>query len=79
MDETLRRRGHSVGGLLNSLVLLGSGTLFTHQHKYLCFFTGNLKGLSVGAAVTFRGVPVGSVAEILIRLPPADGRHTSAP
>ena len=26
MDETLRRRGHSVGGLLNSLVLLGSGT-----------------------------------------------------
>jgi paraquat-inducible protein B len=64
----------SLALIVVAFVILGSGTLFTHQHKYVCFFTGNLKGLNLGAPVTFRGVPVGSVAEILIRLP-ADAGH----
>src|SRR5439155_9984162 len=57
-----------------ALAVLGSGTLFKKSHKFICFFRGSLNGLNVGAPVKVRGVQIGSVAEIRLRLDPSDGR-----
>ena len=65
-----------VGGLaliLVALVVLGSGRLFATHRKFVCFFNGDLNGLKVGSAVKVRGVQIGSVTEILLRLPPDAG------
>ncbi|HKV55398.1 MAG TPA: MlaD family protein [Candidatus Binataceae bacterium] len=67
----------SLALLLAALVVLGSGRLFRPQHLYICFFQGNLNGLKVGAAVKVRGVQIGSVQRILLRLPPEFG-HVKA-
>ena len=37
-----------------AITLLGSGTLFRHQHTYVCYFQSNVNGLHVGAPVKFR-------------------------
>ncbi|SRR5579875_893537 len=58
-----------------ALVVLGSGRLFRRQHKFIAFFSGDLNGLRVGAAVKVRGVQIGSVTQILLRLPPSDGTY----
>lgn len=56
--------------MLVALVLvLGSGKWFAHRERFVCFFTGSLNGLNVGAPVKFRGVKIGSVASILVNLP----------
>lgn len=65
-----------VGGLaliITAMVLLSSGRLFRKEHKFVCFFKGSLNGLKVGAPVKVRGVQIGSVVQILLRLPPSDG------
>jgi paraquat-inducible protein B len=56
-----------LGGLalaVAAVVALGSGRLFTKQHRYILFFPGDVSGLKVGAPVKFRGVPVGTVDAI---------------
>jgi paraquat-inducible protein B len=63
----------SLAPIITALVVLGSGRLFTKQHRFVCFFQGSLNGLKVGAPVKVRGVQVGSVAQILLRLPPSEG------
>src|SRR5437899_5737823 len=63
----------SVALMVTAIVLLGSGRLFRKQHGFICFFKGTLNGLKVGAPVKVRGVEIGSVTEILLRLPPGDG------
>ena len=50
--------------LISAVLLFGSGSLFRHTYKYVLFFDGSLKGLSVGSPVTFRGVKIGSVKKI---------------
>jgi len=65
-----------VGGLaliITSIVLLSSGRMFRQEHKYVCFFSGSLNGLKIGAPVKVRGVEIGSVVQILLRLPPGYG------
>ncbi len=47
-----------------AIVALGSGRLFTKTHRFILFFPGDVSGLKVGAAVKFRGVPVGTVDAI---------------
>jgi len=54
-------------------LVFGSGKLFKRTTKVVCFFTGDLLGLSVGAPVKFKGVDIGSVAEIRIRIPEETG------
>ncbi|HEY6395639.1 MAG TPA: MlaD family protein [Candidatus Binataceae bacterium] len=54
-------------------VILGSGKLFSKQHEFVCFFSGSLNGLNAGAPVKFRGVQVGAVKTILLRIPPSEG------
>jgi paraquat-inducible protein B len=57
-----------------ALAVLGSGSLFRRSHKFICFFSGSLNGLKVGAAVKVRGVEIGSVSEIRLRPTPSEGR-----
>lgn len=52
--------GLAVGGLL----IFGSGRFFEERTKIIMFFEGSVNGLSVGAPLKFKGVPIGEVAEI---------------
>ncbi len=54
-----------------SVVLLGSGRLFTHAPRYVLYFKGSVNGLRVGAQVKVRGVPIGSVTQIRLSFDPA--------
>jgi paraquat-inducible protein B len=50
--------------LILSLIIFGSGKLFRRTNKYVLFFEGSVKGLAVGAPVTFKGVKIGTVKDI---------------
>ena len=50
-----------------AIVIWGSGRLFEHRYKYVCYFPGTVNGLNVGASVRYRGVPIGQVSGIRIR------------
>jgi len=50
--------------LVTAIVIFGSGKLFRQSDKYVIFFDGSVKGLSVGAPVIFRGVKIGNVNSI---------------
>ena len=45
-----------------ALVLLGGKEWFVEKHRFVIFFDNSIKGLGVGAVVTFKGVVVGRVA-----------------
>ncbi len=48
------------------VLVFGSGKYFKDQLIYVLYFDDNLKGLSVGAPVTFRGTTIGSVTDIRV-------------
>lgn len=50
--------------LLTGVLTFGSGLFLKRTSKYVLFFDGSVKGLSVGAPVIFRGVNVGAVRDI---------------
>jgi len=50
--------------LVTGILVFGSGALFRQSDKYVVFFDGSVKGLSVGAPVNFRGVKIGNVTSI---------------
>ena len=50
------------------LLVFGSGQLFKNTTRIVCFFSGDTMGLNVGAPVKFKGVEVGSVTSIRIRI-----------
>lgn len=45
-------------------IVLGGGRLFSNDMQYVLYFDGSVSGLSTGAPVVFRGVPMGSVTRI---------------
>lgn len=49
------------------VLVFGSGQMFKHNVKIICFFSGTVNGLNVGAPVKFKGVDVGSVKDIRLR------------
>ncbi len=46
------------------VIMLGGGRLFSNDVEYVLYFDGSVSGLSIGAPVVFRGVPMGSVTQI---------------
>lgn len=54
---------------ITGLLIFGSGKLFKHTTRAVCFFTGDVMGLNVGAPVKFKGVDIGTVAEVRLRIP----------
>lgn len=63
--------GFVIGGvvlLVLAVLLFGKGTLFTNTRHIVAYFEGSVAGLTVGAPVTYRGVPVGSVSRIVLEV-----------
>jgi len=54
----------AVALLITAILIFGSGALFKGADKYVLFFDGSVKGLSVGAPVIFRGVKIGDIVQI---------------
>ena len=51
--------------LVAGIVVFGSGTFFTKPRHFVAVFDGSVYGLNVGAPVSFRGVRLGSVTNIV--------------
>ncbi len=49
------------------VLVFGSGRMFKHNVKFICFFPGTVNGLNVGAPVKFKGVEIGSVSDIRLQ------------
>lgn len=54
------------------IMFFGSGGLFAEKQPYVLYFEGSVKGLNVGAPVMFRGVKIGTVTDISVRVNPKD-------
>jgi len=62
----------AVALVVAGVLVFGSGRFLAPSYPYVMYFTGSVKGLSVGAPVLFRGVKIGSVKDIVLRVDPAD-------
>lgn len=61
--------------LMAAIVIVGGGQLFSKPVRFICMFQGDLNGLKVGAPVKFKGVQIGTVEQIRLRLLPSEGRE----
>jgi phospholipid/cholesterol/gamma-HCH transport system substrate-binding protein len=50
------------------VILFGGGKFFEKENLVIAYFDDSLKGLSVGAPVTYRGVSIGLVKEIQLKI-----------
>jgi paraquat-inducible protein B len=50
------------------ILMFGSGRLFRNTTQFVVFFPGTVDGLSVGAPVKLKGVEIGSVTDIRLRV-----------
>lgn len=46
------------------VIYFGGAQFFAERNRYVMYFAGSVKGLRVGAPVTWRGVPIGQVDDI---------------
>ncbi len=69
----------SIALLVVLVLFFGSLSLFRQTTRYVLFFDQSVNGLSVGSSVKYRGVPVGAVERILIRVEGQDDHSTSIP
>jgi len=60
--------------LLAALIVVGAGKLFRQPLRFICMFAGDLNGLKIGAPVKIRGVQIGTVEAIRLRLSPDEGQ-----
>ena len=50
------------------LLFFGPGGFLAETKKYVIFFESSVKGLTVGSPVRFRGVKIGQIRQINVRL-----------
>lgn len=55
-----------------ALVFFGPGGVLAETRSYVVFFDSSVKGLNIGSPVRFRGVKIGQVREINVRIRPRD-------
>jgi paraquat-inducible protein B len=48
------------------VTIFGSGKFFEKKHLWVLFFPGSVKGLTVGAPVTLKGVQIGTVTDVKV-------------
>jgi paraquat-inducible protein B len=48
------------------VIVFGSGKFFEEKHEWVLFFPGSVKGLTVGAPVTLKGVQIGTVTDVKV-------------
>jgi paraquat-inducible protein B len=48
------------------VIVFGSGKFFVEKHLWVLFFSGSVKGLTVGAPVTLKGVQIGTVTDVKV-------------
>jgi paraquat-inducible protein B len=67
-----------LGLILAAVVAFGSGNLFRTTHQFVIYFGGGggINGLRVGALVKFKGVEIGQVKQIRLRLEQEVSRDT---
>jgi paraquat-inducible protein B len=56
----------ALGIIVAAVLFFGSGDILARRTKAVVFFEGSVGGLEPGAAVTFRGVRVGSVSKVVV-------------
>ena len=56
----------AIGIVLAALMLFGSGWLWRDVKVNVVYFSGSVKGLTIGSPVTFRGVKIGQVKDIRV-------------
>lgn len=52
------------------LVLFGGGKFFRQTRTLVAYFEESVKGVSIGAPVTFQGVKVGAVTDVKVVIDP---------
>jgi paraquat-inducible protein B len=55
---------------LVGLIIFGGGRFFTQKQVAVAYFDESIKGLSIGAPVTFNGVKIGAVTDIKVVVDP---------
>ncbi len=53
--------------LVGMVLFFGSASVFSRSTYFILFFDQSVNGLNEGSAVKFRGVPIGSVEQVMIR------------
>jgi paraquat-inducible protein B len=48
------------------VIVFGSGKFFVRKHLWVLYFPGSVKGLTVGAPATLKGVQIGTVTDIKV-------------
>ncbi len=48
------------------VMIFGSGKFFAKKHRWVLYFPGSVKGLTVGAPVTLEGVNIGTVTDVKV-------------
>jgi paraquat-inducible protein B len=65
--------------LIGLLVVFGGGAFGGKPNRYVLFFDQSVNGLNPGATVKFRGVPIGSVERISLRVDGQDPNSRAIP
>ena len=65
--------------LIGMVMYLGSSSLWSQNVRFILFFDQSVNGLNEGSMVKFRGVPVGAVERIMIRVDGQEPDSTANP